>query len=191
MSSLTIDTESFPNLSGKVALLTGTYSPLAPSPVVIVLSLGGASGIGFAAALILASRGASVHILDLDPPEEIPHDLSSRITYHRCDITSWSALRDTFQSLPRVDFLFANAGVSEETNYFADTFDDFGLLQEPQYGVLGVNLRLVLNVVKLGWSHMRKNKIAGSIVLTTSSTAYAPEQALPVYSAAKLAVGFL
>lgn len=35
---------------------------------------------------------------------------------------------------------------------------------------------------------MRKNNIAGSIVVTTSATAYAPEQSLPVYSAAKLAV---
>lgn len=87
--------------------------------------------------------------------------------------------------------VFANAGVSEETDYFADTFDDNGALEEPEYGVLGVNLRAVLNVIKLGWNRMRRDNVAGSIVVTTSATAYAPEQSLPVYSAAKLAVCFL
>lgn len=84
--------------------------------------------------------------------------------------------------------VFANAGVSEETNYFADTFDSEGALEEPTYSVLGVNLRAVLNVVKLAWSRMRKDKVAGSVVITASATAYAPEQSLPVYSAAKLGV---
>jgi NAD(P)-dependent dehydrogenase (short-subunit alcohol dehydrogenase family) len=138
--------------------------------------------------LILAGQGATVHILDLEPPKTVPQELSSRIEYHQCDITSWASLRDIFQRLARLDFLFANAGVSETVNSFEDTFDEAGLLQEPSYGVLGVNLKAVLNVVKLGWSHMRKNELAGSIVLTISATAYAPEQSLPVYSAAKLAV---
>lgn len=59
---------------------------------------------------------------------------------------------------------------------------------EPTYPVLEVNLKAVLNFVKLAWSKMRKQGTGGSIVLTTSATAYAPEQSLPVYAAGKLAV---
>lgn len=110
------------------------------------------------------------------------------VHFHHCDITNWSALRNIFNDVGHVDFAFANAGTSEETDYFADTLDGDGLLEEPTYRVLDVNLRGVLNVVKLALSRMRADKTQGSIVITTSATAYAPEQSLPVYSSGKLAV---
>lgn len=155
--------------------------------------LGGASGIGLAAAKILAGKGATVHILDINPPtpDELPAALTTAVHFHKCDVSSWVALRAVFEAVGRIDLAFANAGVSEETDYFADTFDAEGQLQEPAYGVLHVNLRGVLNLVKLAWSSMRKNKVAGSIVITTSATAYAPEQSLPVYAGGKLAVSCL
>ncbi|MCJ1249458.1 Short-chain dehydrogenase/reductase prx4 [Trapelia coarctata] len=84
--------------------------------------------------------------------------------------------------------VFANAGVSEEMDYFEDTFDESGQLQEPRYAVVEVNLRAVLNVIKLSLRAMRKQTTGGSIVLTASATAYVPEQSLPVYSALKLAL---
>lgn len=46
----------------------------------------------------------------------------------------------------------------------------------------------MLNTVKLGCGFMRKRNITGSIVITTSATAYAPEQLLPIYSPSKMAV---
>lgn len=147
-------------------------------------SIGGSSGIGYAAARLLAEREASVHIIDVNAPEEdIPN-----IHFHRCDITKWSELRAIFQEVGHIDYAFANAGVSEETNYFADQFDSDGLLVEPSYAVLDVNLRGVYKVIKLAWSQMRADKTHGSIVITTSATAYSPEQSLPVYSSGKLAV---
>lgn len=85
---------------------------------------------------------------------------------------------------------FANAGISEHTDYFQDELGDDGLLAEPKYNeLLDVNLRAVINFVKLSASAMRRQGTGGSIVITTSATAYAPEQSLPVYAGAKLAVG--
>ena len=92
--------------------------------------------------------------------------------------------------------LFANAGISEDENFLEDTFDEStGELLEPQYRVMDVNLRAVLNCIKLG---VRGMKMAGggashgggggSVVITTSATAYSSEQSLPVYSACKLGV---
>lgn len=133
---------------------------------------------------ILASKGAKAYILDLNPPDEA---LPPNVEYIECNITSWSELRGVFERVKKVDIAVANAGVSEEANYFEDTFDEAGQLLEPRYAVLEVNYRAVLNFVKLSISHMRAAG-GGSIVITASATAYAPEQSLPVYSSTKLAV---
>ena len=146
---------------------------------------GGASGIGLAAATILANKGADVHILDLNQPIDT---LSTKIRFRQCDVTNWIQLRDAVDSIPRLDFAFANAGIVENTEYFTDILDSDGKLQQPTYDVLGVNFTAVVNLVKLAWSSMRRNKIQGSIVITTSATAYAPEQSLPVFAGTKLAV---
>lgn len=123
-------------------------------------------------------------MLDINrPTEDVPG-----VHFHQCDVTNWGDLRGVFSEIGQIDYAFANAGTSEETDYFADQLDGGGLLAEPAYGVLDVNLRGVYNVVKLAWSRMRTDKTRGSIVITTSATAFAPEQSLPVYSSGKLAV---
>ena len=131
-----------------------------------------------------------MYILDLNAPKDNIHSEKSDINFLPCNVASWSELRGIFARVGHIDMVFANAGVSEETDYFQDTYDNEGLLLEPRYRVIDVNYRAVLNVVKLSLSAMRKQKTGGSIVLTTSATAYAPEQSLPVYSATKLAVSF-
>ena len=108
--------------------------------------------------------------------------------YMKCDVTSWTQLRAAFDRLGQIDMLFANAGISEGESFLEDRFDSHGILLEPTYEVLDVNLRAVLNVVKLGYRAMKGRLEGGSIVITASSTAYAPELGLPVYSAVKSAV---
>ena len=132
----------------------------------------------------MSSKGAKVYILDINPPDEA---IPPNAEFIKCNITSWSDLRSAFEHAKKVDIAVANAGVSEECNYFEDTFDEAGQLLEPKYGVLEVNYRAVLNFVKLSVGYMRRAG-GGSIVITASATAYAPEQSLPVYSSTKLAV---
>jgi NAD(P)-dependent dehydrogenase (short-subunit alcohol dehydrogenase family) len=94
--------------------------------------------------------------------------------------------------------------VSQESDYFADTFTAAGTLAEPAYGVIDVNFKATVNVIKLAlrafrmqWGTGRMDSDGGggggggSLVLTSSATAYAPEASLPVYSASKLAVSAL
>lgn len=171
MASLQITPSQIPDLHGKRVIITGA-----------------SSGIGLAAARIFAQRGAWVLNLDRNPPP----DHQAGIEFRQCDIASWEQLKEAFKFAGDIDIAVANAGVSEETDYFADTWDgdETGImgLQEPKYGVMDVNLRAVFNFVKLALSHFRSRKFPGSIVITSSATAYAPEQSLPVYSACKLAV---
>ncbi|KFA65147.1 hypothetical protein S40285_06511 [Stachybotrys chlorohalonatus IBT 40285] len=169
MASVTIQPSDIPSLEGKIALITG-----------------GSSGIGLGAVKILAERGAKVHVLDINPPlEEV-----EGVTFHKVNVASWTELRDVFDSLEHIDYAFANAGVLEETDYFADSFDAEGRLAEPTYRVDNINTRGVYNVVKLAWSKMRKQSKDSpySIVLTTSLSAYCPEQGFPIYSSGKVAL---
>ncbi|KAI0113599.1 short chain dehydrogenase reductase [Nemania sp. FL0031] len=170
MATLEIKQDSIPSLLDKVALITG-----------------GASGIGLAAARILSNQGAEVHIIDLDEPLD-PPPTKIGMHFHRCDVTNWEQLRAVFDTIGRVDYAFANAGALDETDYFADTFDSNAKLQEPAQGVFDINFRAVVNFIKLAWSSMRRQNVQGSIVITTSATAYAPEQSVPVLGATKLAL---
>ncbi|KAI0141746.1 NAD(P)-binding protein [Xylariaceae sp. FL1272] len=176
MASLEISDDDIPRLDGKVAIITGA-----------------ATGIGFAAARIMAMKGATVHVLDIKPQSE--SELTSKIIaelpnlrYRQCNIASWKDLLQAFQAAGSVDIAIANAGVSEEqhTNYFEDKFDSDGELVQSSWAVLDVNYRAVLDFVKVAWSNMRKHQTEGSIVITTSTSAYMPEQALPVCGKAAL-----
>jgi NAD(P)-dependent dehydrogenase (short-subunit alcohol dehydrogenase family) len=186
MASLSIDEGSIGSLRGKTAVVTG-----------------GASGIGLAAARLLAQKGAIVHALDITEPdpalshqdgaEEPAQPSPGCIHFRKCDVAVWEDLRAAFAAAGPVDFAFANAAVTERADYFADVFEDDGsdLLAPPDDSfqrVLDVNLRAVMFFVKLAWSTMRRNGTRGSIVITTSATAYAPEQSLPVYAATKTGV---
>ncbi|KAI0390648.1 hypothetical protein F5Y17DRAFT_49232 [Xylariaceae sp. FL0594] len=189
MATLSISDDDIPDLAGKVALITGA-----------------GSGIGLAAARLMARRGARVYILDLRPPhaETIPKPVAGEpvlpdgATFIACDVTRWAELRAGFEQCiaecQRIDIAIANAGISEEHDYFQDRLGDEGELLEPPHGVIDVNFRSVVNFVKLAVFHFRNQKRAGhlrdggSIVITSSATAYAPEHNLPVYSASKCAI---
>ncbi|KAI1750779.1 hypothetical protein F4782DRAFT_548382 [Xylaria castorea] len=208
MSSMKIEESDIPSQAGKVALITGKASHQRKQyflpdtkPIHInssIINTGGSSGIGLATAKILLEKGATVHVLDVNPPlpEEEEEDMLANtaalpLHYHPCDVTVWEEQRAAFDAAgPVVDYVFVNAGVFEEEDYFADETDAEGALVEPGYRVLDVNLRAACNTVKLAWSRMRKQPAGRpySIVLTVSATAYAPEQAYPVYSGSKSAL---
>lgn len=170
MTTLHLSLDDIPELKGRRVIITG-----------------GSSGIGFAATSIFANKGAYVFNLDVNPPSP-KFKTHPNVEYRQTDISKWDELKAAFSYAGNVDIAVSNAGVSEETDYFADTFDEEGNLLEPEYRVLDVNLRAVFNFTKLALSHFRSRKYPGSLVITSSATAYSPEQSLPVYSAAKLAV---
>ncbi|KAK0516959.1 hypothetical protein JMJ35_000114 [Cladonia borealis] len=168
MTSIEINLEDIPSLEGKTGIVSG-----------------GISGIGLAAAKILSSRGARVFVLDRNTPQTA---LPQGLEFIKCDQSSWKDLSAAFKHVQNVDIAVANAGVSEERNYFDDSFDEQGNLLEPSRAVIDVNLVGTFNFCKLALSSMRRRGVGGSIVITSSATAYAPEHSLPVYSACKLAL---
>jgi NAD(P)-dependent dehydrogenase (short-subunit alcohol dehydrogenase family) len=146
---------------------------------------GGSSGIGLAVAKIMSSRGAQVAILDICEPQET---LPAGIRYQKCDISSWTELSAAFSTVGPVHIAIANAGQGEDGSYLTDAYDEHGHLLEPKYNVIDTNFRGTLNFIKLALHNMKKNSIEGSVVITSSATAYSAEQSLPVYSGTKAAV---
>ncbi|KAI1130844.1 NAD(P)-binding protein [Nemania abortiva] len=171
MTSLSFDASAIPDLTGKIAVITG-----------------GSSGIGLEAVKIMLAKGATVHILDrYEPSDDVGKWREwSGVHFHKCSVTNWPELRDVMTAIGPFHMAFANAGLAEKVDYFADTFDAEGKLELPDDSLWNVNLWGVVYTVKLAWSLMRRHKIHGSIVITASTTGYAPEAALPLYSAGKL-----
>jgi NAD(P)-dependent dehydrogenase (short-subunit alcohol dehydrogenase family) len=128
---------------------------------------GGGSGIGQAAARLLASRGAKVAVLDLKPGDEF-----SGLT---ADVTDDASVR-----LAVIDILVNNAGVGA-VGTVADNPDD------QWHQVFDVNVVGIVRVTRAALRYLRRSGHA-AIVNTCSiaATAGLPQRAL--YSASKGAV---
>jgi 2-keto-3-deoxy-L-fuconate dehydrogenase len=141
---------------------------------------GGASGIGLATAQLLASRGAEVAVLDLDP-SGVPGPLTGL----RADVTDDASVRLAVGAAVAglgggLDILVNNAGIGA-----AGTVEDNP--DEQWHRVLDVNVVGIARVTRAALPHLRVAKHA-AIVNTCSiaATAGLPQRAL--YSASKGAV---
>jgi 2-keto-3-deoxy-L-fuconate dehydrogenase len=143
------------------------------------LVTGGASGIGLAAARLLAERGARVAVLDLEIEGVEPPLLALR-----ADVTDDAAVRaaveDASERLGGLDVVVNNAGIGA-----AGTVEDN---PDEEWGrVFDVNVLGMVRVARAALPHLRASEHA-AIVNTCSiaATAGLPQRAL--YSATKGAV---
>ncbi|WP_369264151.1 SDR family NAD(P)-dependent oxidoreductase [Streptomyces sp. R35] len=140
---------------------------------------GGASGIGLAAASLLAERGARVAVLDLDPAS-----LKEPLRGFTADVSDDSSVRAAVDAaaavLGGIDILVNSAGIGA-IGSIEDNPD------EQWHRVLDVNLLGVVRATRAALPYLRRSAHAsvvniGSIVTTTGL----PQRAL--YSASKGAV---
>lgn len=170
-------------VSGKVALVTG-----------------GASGLGKAAAEILAREGAKVVILGRDPDENkqavdgitgsggeaisVEADISDPAQMQR-------AVEQVISRWGRLDILFANAGIN---GVWAPIED---LTPEDWQQTIDINLNGTFYTIKYATPHLKKN--GGSVIITSSvngtrnfsntgATAYSCTKAAQVAMAKMLAL---
>ena len=137
---------------------------------------GGGSGIGLAAARLLAARGARVAVLDLKPADEFLA-LSADVTD---DASVRAAVDAAASGLGGIDILVNNAGIGA-TGTVADNPDD------EWHRVYDVNVVGMVRVTRAALPYLRASAHA-AIVNTCSiaATAGLPQRAL--YSATKGAV---
>ncbi|MEW2078248.1 SDR family NAD(P)-dependent oxidoreductase [Streptomyces sp. NPDC012403] len=143
------------------------------------LVTGGASGIGRATADLLAERGATVAVLDLDPST-----VGEPLTGHRADVTDDASVRAAVAAavdgLGGLDVLINNAGVGAQGTVEANSDEEW-------HRVFDVNVLGMVRTARACLPHLRASAHA-AIVNTCSiaATAGLPQRAL--YSATKGAV---
>ncbi|MFD5122351.1 SDR family NAD(P)-dependent oxidoreductase [Streptomyces sp. NPDC058385] len=143
------------------------------------LVTGGASGIGRATAELLAARGASVAVLDLDPGS-VDKPLRGYTADVGDDASVRAAVTAAVADLGGLDILVNNAGIGAQGTV-EDNDDD------QWHRVLDVNVLGIVRTTRAALPHLR-NSAHAAIVNTCSiaATAGLPQRAL--YSASKGAV---
>ncbi|MEK0097925.1 SDR family oxidoreductase [Streptomyces sp. A475] len=143
------------------------------------LVTGGASGIGRATAELLAARGASVAVLDLDPGS-VDKPLRGYTADVSDDASVRAAVAAAVADLGGLDVLVNNAGIGAQGTV-EDNDDD------QWHRVLDVNVLGIVRTTRAALPHLRDSANA-AIVNTCSiaATAGLPQRAL--YSASKGAV---
>jgi NAD(P)-dependent dehydrogenase (short-subunit alcohol dehydrogenase family) len=141
---------------------------------------GGASGIGLATAQLLASRGAEVAVLDLEPS-----GMPAPLTGLRADVSDDASTRQAVAAAVaslggRLDILVNNAGIGA-----AGTVEDNP--DELWHRVLDVNVVGIVRVTRAALPHLRASRHA-AIVNTCSIAATAGLPLRALYSASKGAV---
>ncbi|KRE98559.1 3-ketoacyl-ACP reductase [Paenibacillus sp. Soil766] len=141
-----------PDLKDKVALITG-----------------GGSGIGRAAAVLLAQQGMKVCLVDLkdDRLEQTKQEIEAaggKVMTVDIDISDpkqvEQAFEHTAQTWGRINFVFANAGINGVLAPIED------MKSEDWDRTLSVNLKGTFLCIKHAIPHMKEN--GGSIVITSS-----------------------
>jgi 2-keto-3-deoxy-L-fuconate dehydrogenase len=137
---------------------------------------GGGSGIGQAAARLLAARGARVAVLDLNPGDEFT-GLKADVTD---DASVRSAVEEAAERLGGIDILVNNAGVGA-IGTVADNTD------EEWHRVFDVNVVGMVRVTRAALPYLRRSAHAAVVnTCSIAATAGLPQRAL--YSATKGAV---
>jgi 3(or 17)beta-hydroxysteroid dehydrogenase len=149
----------------------------------VALITGGASGIGFAAAQLLADEGAKVVLTDRTEPQSKSESaaLSQRASFHKLDVTredEWIAVTDAVvREFGKIDILVNSAGVSLLKDIETTTLDEWRDL-------MAVNL----DGTFLGCKHavrVMKDRGGGSIVNMSSVAGLIGSGNLAAYGASK------
>ena len=159
------------DLSGTVALVTG-----------------GNGGIGLGMARGLASKGANIAIWGTSAEKNRAaraelQDMGVTVADFICDVGDQQQVTESFaatlDALGRVDSCFVNAGVGGKAESFVSMTDD------EWHRVMRVNLDGAFYTAQIAVQHMVSRGDGGSLVFTTSGSAYFGQQRGQHYGASK------
>lgn len=151
-----------------------------------VIVTGGALGIGKAASLLLAERGASVAVFDWDEKagnetcEEIEAN-GGRAVFQKVNVADFTAVENAVQNahkaFDKIDSLIVSAGIQRYGTAVSTS-------EEQWEEVLGVNLKGAWNAARAAIPFLQKAG-GGSIVNVSSVQAHASQQNVLAYTISK------
>ncbi len=162
------------DLTGKVSLVTG-----------------GNGGIGLGMALGLAGRGSDIVIWGTNPAKNASaraelETFGVRVLDIICDVGDRAAVEaamdESVAAMGRVDAVFVNAGVGGQAPSFV------GMTHGEWERVMRVNLDGAFHTAQAAVRHMVSREGGGSVVFTTSGSAYYGQQRGQHYGASKAGV---
>ncbi len=162
----------------------------------IALVIGGASGIGREAGLLLARKGAQVMIADFDKDgAKNTRDESAKLTSSEC-VSSISADLGSSESLQRAVehtvLEFGGIDVVVNTAGIYPVAESNGELSEAQWDkALRVNVTGNYLLARAAEWVFREQDLPGSMVLTGSANAVVPKQGSEAYDTSKAALSHL
>jgi NAD(P)-dependent dehydrogenase (short-subunit alcohol dehydrogenase family) len=172
----------------------------------VTLVTGGASGIGFALAEVMADNGAVVTILDRDTAaisaavDKLKRS-GAQVFGEAADVTDKASLAHAFDAVAarhgHIDVVFANAGISGGPG-FLNTKNERdaaraleNLSEELWDRVIATNLSSVFKTIQVAVPHLKTNG-GGRIIVTSSVSATKIEQYVgTIYVASKAGVAHL
>ncbi len=172
----------------------------------VTIVTGGASGIGYACAEVMADNGAVVTIVDRDR-EAVPVAVAklkasnAQVFGEVADITDKAALTKAFDAVAarhgRIDVVFANAGISGGPGFLnaqrqRDPARAIENLPDDLWDkVIATNLTSVFKTIQIAARHMKATG-GGRIIVTSSVSATKVEQFVgTIYVASKAGVAQL
>lgn len=158
-------------------------------------------GLAVAKALTAQEQAWHVHLLDVDQDRgrQAVDDLHPKATFHQANVSVYhelaAAFHAVFEQHRRLDFVFANAGVIERTNFYTHVLDlDLDQDQHeheddmPDLRTLEVDLHGVVYTSSLAGRYFRRSPHQGhdsALVMTASCGGLYPSFYSPLYTAAK------
>ncbi|KAJ5788567.1 hypothetical protein N7457_003557 [Penicillium paradoxum] len=165
----------------------------------VALITGGTSGIGLAVAQHLSQANWQVHIIGTNQERgEAAAASLSNTKFHKADVRNYDELASVFDRVfnahSRLDFVFANAGKAEYTDFFADQ-PETGIPPSPGSEIVDINLNGAVYTSYLAMHYFRRSpestKGHRNLILTSSIGGLYPCMLAPVYSGTKHAmIGF-
>ncbi|KAL5116309.1 hypothetical protein ACEQ8H_005767 [Pleosporales sp. CAS-2024a] len=168
----------------------------------VALITGGASGIGLAVAQKLSSRPDEdwdLHLVDRN--SDALHQVSSSLKNahaHQANVTDYASLVSAFESAwstsGRLDFVFANAGIVEQDNFYEEHPLD-APPPAPNSLVIDINYKAVVHTSWIALHYFRKSLAKHGkessdpvLIMTASCGGLYPFEFCPMYSGSKAAV---